>query len=267
MKNGYNNRRRGIDAFSLKLLAAMTMLVDHLTVCFLEMVPKASTGIRLALYSDGWYLLDRIGRGIGRTAFPVFAFCFVEGFFHTKSRGRYLGRLLCAAAVSQLPFYLLNNRGPFAGDVVSGNTIATLSLGLMLIWAVDLIWGKVRFRQQGIAGLLRILAILACTGGAWLLAEKLSLDYGGAGVLTVLILYLLRGFPPMGVWRAAPLAAGIFLGSWEESEWFALPACVLLCFYNGERGRSGKWGKYFFYLFYPAHLLVLWGIRKVLFGY
>lgn len=256
-----------MDEFSLKLLAAVTMLVDHLTVCFLEMVPKASSGIRLAVYSDGWYLLDRIGRGIGRTAFPIFAFCLVEGFCHTRSRGRYLGRLLVTAAVSQLPFYLLNNRGPFAKDVVSGNTIATLALGLLLIWAAELLWGKVRYRQQGVGGVLRILAVLVCACGAWYLAEELQLDYGGAGVLTVLILYLLRGFPGMGILRAAPLAAGVFLGSWEESEWFAFPACVLLCFYNGERGRAGKRAQYFFYLFYPVHLLVLWGIRDILFGY
>jgi hypothetical protein len=40
---------------------------------------------------------------------------------------------------------------------------------------------------------------------------------------------------------------------------YALLALPLLLLYSGKRG---KWKlKYFFYVFYPAHLVLLWGIR------
>lgn len=38
-------------------------------------------------------------------------------------------------------------------------------------------------------------------------------------------------------------------------------ATVLLCRYNGKRGRSMKW---FFYAYYPAHLLVIWLIDELI---
>lgn len=38
-------------------------------------------------------------------------------------------------------------------------------------------------------------------------------------------------------------------------------ATVLICRYNGKRGRSMKW---FFYAYYPLHLFVIWALNEVL---
>ena len=118
------------------------MLVDHAAVIFLERAVQPGTGLMLAVSSDFLYRLDRILRAVGRQAFPIFVFCIVEGFFHTANRGKYLGRLFAAAAVSQLPFYLMNNTGPVGSELpVSLNTLATLAAGLLLVMIIDRILG------------------------------------------------------------------------------------------------------------------------------
>ena len=106
----------------LKRIAVIAMLVDHAAVIFLERAVQPGTGLMLAVSSDFLYRLDRILRAVGRQAFPIFVFCIVEGFFHTANRGKYLGRLFAAAAVSQLPFYLMNNTGPVGSSakMISG---------------------------------------------------------------------------------------------------------------------------------------------------
>lgn len=266
---GFRGIRRTLSETWLKRLAVLAMLVDHAAVIFLERTLDAGTGVMLAGSSDALYYTDRVMRAVGRQAFPIFAFCIAEGFFHTRSRGRYLARLAGVSALSQLPFMLMNNAGPVGEELpVSLNTMATLSLGLLLIGLVDFLLKPERGGLAGAGGFFRAAGAIAAVAGAWWLAETLRMDYGGMGVTAVLLLYLLHGMP-----KLAPAALFLWLGCGDAHEWFALPGCLLLYRYDGTRGtegmsRSGKRReKYFFYLFYPLHLLILWGIRRILWGY
>ena len=134
-------RRKGLNATALKTFAAVTMLIDHITLTFLERTVSPITGGILAVSSWDWRILDLIGRGIGRQAFPIFAFFIAEGYCRTHSRGRYLGRLVLFAAISQLPFWLVCNTGPIGSTrSVSLNVYVTLALGLLVIWALDAVY-------------------------------------------------------------------------------------------------------------------------------
>lgn len=265
--NTERKRRRGLDGTALKWIAVLTMLIDHTTVCFLERV-QGPDGWMLASSSDTYYMLDRVGRAIGRQAFPIFAFFIVEGFFHTRSRWRYLGRLAAFSAVSELPFWLLNYTGPIGERLTrSVNVYATLALGLAAIWIVEAVY----FHRDG--GYPRILLCIAAVGGICLLAFRLNTDYDYIGIIAILILYIFRraGRGNRTGSLIGCLGAWVWMGSNNEYEWFALPAFLLcaLC-YNGKRGGSVRHRtaeKYFFYAFYPVHLLILWGIRRALFGY
>ena len=70
----------GMDAMTLRLLAILCMVLDHL---WATLVPGSD-----------WMTF------LGRLAFPIFAFQISEGFFHTADVRRYAKRLLLFAIIS-----------------------------------------------------------------------------------------------------------------------------------------------------------------------
>ena len=75
-----------MSSFILKLIAMVTMFIDHLgDTCF-----KQVTAMNV----------------IGRIAFPIFAFQISEGYIHTKNLTKYFLRLFLFAFISQIPFML-----------------------------------------------------------------------------------------------------------------------------------------------------------------
>lgn len=82
------------------------------------------------------------------------------------------------------------------------------------------------------------------------LADLLNTDYGEIGVITIVVMYLLRNF------RVESTIAGcIVLTAMQLNE---LPAFMILFPVREYNGRRGLKFKYLFYLFYPLHLLILY---------
>lgn len=277
------NKGSGMDAGVMKRIAIITMFIDHLTYCFLE-VAKDASGRRVMYTFAAGETLDSIGRGIGRLAFPVFCFLIVEGFLYTRNRWKYLGRLLVFAAVSQVPFCLLAFPG---SEKRHADTIFTLAAGYSLIWIVETLAGYFRVngylhlparkhreeRKTGEAPYLRLPAradrewvrfvlflVPACAAayGICRLAKWGGFDYSYGGVICILILYLFYGLRDISLG-----AAWAWLTYYNHNELLAVTGFWLIRCYNGKRGKQHK---YFFYLFYPGHLILLYLIRKAIYG-
>lgn len=212
-----------MSAFWLKLIAAVTMLIDHTGVLFF---PQLS-----------------VLRVVGRVSFPLYAFLAAEGAANTRRPGHYLARLSLFALLSELPFRLAFSVG--WNNLLPQNVLFTLLAGV----ACCLVFSS----QKPLPSLFFTLSAAAS-------AQLAGTDYGAYGVLCVVGFYLLRreragqgiAFSLLtalnSICTPAPLQAFAVLG---------LAPCAL---YSGERGRDLRW---LFYVFYPAHLLLLWGIRNI----
>ena len=93
---------------TLKWIAVISMLIDH--------TAEVLINHNAALTDPIWAQIYVLMRGIGRIAFPIYAFLLVEGFLHTRDVKKYLARMLTFAVVSEIPFDLAVFHTPFTGD-------------------------------------------------------------------------------------------------------------------------------------------------------
>ena len=244
-----SRKSRGINSSVLKWIALGAMLIDHFGAAVFILYTSYYDGSMDFLNADLIYSCLRI---VGRTSFPIFCFCIVEGFFHTRSVFSYVKRLFVFCIVSEIPFDLAfrDNWYDFRGQ----NVFFTLLLGLLAVAVLDFVMKKLKQPQTIKEGLLQgiiRLAVVACFMAA---AYFMKTDYDMHGVLLIVIFYLLHNE------KNLKCICGYLVMCWEA---WCFPAFILIRFYNG---RQGKKMKYFFYLFYPIHLLILYGVRLYLKG-
>lgn len=220
---------------SLKVLAMVTMLIDHLAAFYFYDDPW----FRHALFDVGhkhvsvYFLM----RAVGRIAFPIFAFLLVEGFQHTSNRKRYGLSLLLFALLSEIPWNLVH-----CGSLLyrSQNVLFTLLLGFLGMWAIE------RYRDESHRMAAALIGLLVAS-------VLLRADYGCSGFGFIIMLYALRQHR---LWQA--VVGSCMLGG----RWLAGLAFIPINMYNGKRGFiTGPLAKYLFYVFYPLHLLIIYLLR------
>ena len=196
-------------------------------------------------------LIDHIGavlfpgemilRYVGRISFPIFCFLLTEGVRYTRDIRMYMLRLGGFAILSEIPYDLA-----FHGRVVDPryqNVFFTLLLGVILTYLLE-------HSAEWPLKVVEILLVMAA-------ADFLRTDYSYKGILLIAVFYLMRE----NLWiKTACGAVWNFLWNGSIQGYGAL-AMVPIAMYNGERGRRMK---YFFYVFYPAHLLVLFLVSRML---
>ena len=128
--------RIGFNGNQLKLIAVVSMLVDHMAYLFIG-VGMLTPALQAGEEVPALFLLYRVLRAIGRMAFPVFCFLLVEGFLHTKSRRRYAIRLGIFSLISEIPFDLLTSGTRLFVDWSSQNVMITLFLGLLMMEVLE----------------------------------------------------------------------------------------------------------------------------------
>ena len=224
----------GLTNNQLKIIAMISMVIDHIGVYFFPSV----TWLRI----------------IGRIAFPIYAYLIAEGCRYTRNRTKYLGIIGAMAILFQIVYFV------FMSSLYQG-ILVTFSLSIIIIFSVEaLIKGK--------GAMARIFAILSLGFALFigfvcprLFAEQgFVIDYNIWGISLPVLMY----FAPSKKIRVILVVIFIALMALLSNsiQWWALMAVPFIALYNGERGKAKM--KYFFYIFYPLHLVLLFLIKIIL---
>lgn len=236
--------RKGISGSTLKLMACIIMLIDHIgaVIVWRMVLQRAEAqGLVGMIVGDELYSFYRILRDVGRLAFPIYCFLLVEGFQRSSNKVKYGLRLGLFALLSEIPFDLAFSNRFF--DWENQNVFFTLSIGLVAMIVAEKWNGMLWKTSPVIVGGVVELVIFG-VGAA--LAEGMGTDYGAKGILSIALLYMFRRN------RLSQTIAGAVSFLWETT---APLAFIPILFYDGRRGIKLK---YVFYLFYPLHLLLLY---------
>ena len=214
----------------LKLIAAFTMLLDHMGILLFP-------GVQLF-------------RILGRLAYPIFAFMIAEGCRYTRHKLRYFLMVFGLGVGCQLVYY-------FASGDTYLNILLTFSCSILLIYALQEAHRAENWKQQFWRSVLFATGVFL----ALVIDRYLSIDYGFWGIMIPVLVAFAQGKGKTGsklpvlMMLVGLLLLGADLGGIQH---YALLAIPLLLLYNGQRGKANM--KCFFYVFYPVHLAVLQGI-------
>lgn len=213
-----------MSSFTLKLLAILFMTIDHIGLLLFPSV--------------------KILRAVGRLAFPIFAFQIGIGFKHTRSKKKYILRMLLFTLISQLPFTLFLEAANISPILNIG---ATFTLALLALYTIN------KFKKSWIKYPILILIFS--------IATYVPMDYGLIGVLIVIALYFFNYNKVIGI-SSFVLLELVNCGINESM--FSFPAIfsvLPILLYNGKKGANIK---YLFYIFYPLHMLIILTIKNLI---
>lgn len=215
----------------LKIIACVTMLLDHIGATMVS-----GYGLRI----------------IGRIAFPIYCFLMAEGAYYTKNPKKYFLRLAVGLVLSELPFDLAFRLKP---TWEYQSVMVTLLVGFLVVEVI------LKSEQD----FVKLLAV--CAGFAF--AEWANTDYGGFGVLLVVLFSQTRGklwlqtiMVAMFAWMVNSIRI-TFCGMRIPIEMFAVLAMIPIALYSGKKSTSSRVVQWGFYLFYPVHLAVLVFVRML----
>lgn len=274
---------------TLKIIALLTMLIDHMGAIF---------------FPD-----EMLWRTIGRIAFPIFSWQLVEGYVHTSSRLKYGLRLFLFGCVSQIPYMYMNP--DLLLNPLHINIMFQLFSGILLLASFDQAKkAMTRIKDVPLASIILSLFWVMVSGiliGAPDLLNAFNpefrFSYGAYGQLMFLVFYLFRGRPVAmtlgyiglslfhaleanALWHASEAAgmAGIanFFGFWSHADsvksaalwsldqlpsmgsvFFQARSIIVLPILWIFENRAGRLrlNRWIAYWFYPVHMTVLLSIK------
>ncbi len=197
-----------MSSFTLKCIAMVTMIIDHVGAVFFPEVD--------------------ILRIIGRVSFPIFCFLLVEGFFHTRNVYKYLLRLIAMGIISEPAFDRLFHGSFFYTK--SSNIFFTLSIGLILM----IICSKMPYMLERSAAFAAIL--LSC--------QFIHVDYGMYGVAMIGGFYFLKKTKAANVVYQGMINI-ILMGGLQA---YGIIGTIATLFYNQKEGcKKFKYAFYILY--------------------
>lgn len=281
-----------LDNFVLKIIAIITMTIDHI-------------GQFLLMYSNNgetMYQIGNIFKYIGRLSFPLFAFLIVEGALHTRNLLKYSLRLGIMALIIAITLIIIQYAIP--GDLGNAslyNIFLLLFLAIITIWCLNL---KGFFKLFAILPIGYVITtyILIVTNTPYV--NGLIPDYNIYGFSMIIGTYLLLKYYNTKIHNTC-IDGNIDEDAYKEtSEYrfqynflaivplillttiitilnninisfsytlnlgmqsYAMISAVFILLYSGKLGFTNKYIKYGFYLYYPLHIALLYLIFILIF--
>lgn len=218
----------------LKIIAMVTMLVDHIGATFLEQYP--------------------IYRVIGRISMPIYAYLVAQGMVYTtkhKSQKYYILRLLLLGVLSQAPYQIL-----FKPE--------SLQLNICFEWtiAAAIIWGTSFIPQKYALCVLPIAVVI-------LWQSAFSYQFLAVGFSLIFWLFLVKkDLTPYRYGAAIVLISLYVLKYPSPIHYFHLVGFVLIDILRPIEKKNKvlrkKIPKEIAYGFYPVHMLILAALRAAI---
>lgn len=210
-------KRAGIPASVLKIIAVVTMFIDH-------------TGS--LLFPD-----VAIFRIIGRLAFPIYAYLIGEGCLYTKSKWKYLRNISLTFIAFQIVY-----------GIVSEETKMCVLLGfaLFVVFTMIMDWARKDMNKRMMVPLLYSLFV-------GIMLTFFEADYLFFSFCAPMIPYFWKDNKILKLLLYFGLL--FILGIVFKYQFYGLFAIIPLILYNGQKGNIKM--KYMFYAFYPLHYLFL----------
>ena len=266
-----------MSGFVLRIIAMITMLVDHIAC----------------------NLLDNqvIMRSFGRIAFPIYAFLLAEGFLiYNKDKNKvmkHISSLIVLIVVSEFFYDLMECGLDFSKYFASQNNILTLFLGFLGMLITEELIPRERSKKIDFRSIIVLTSSYLLLGfanymikgnfnlvGPWLVIAyywfiRLSRN-PKTNTFTwnwlrrfIVLLLIFVIYIPIYFWVRTDF--GTF-ASWVEKMKDYIPwiighvgAALVLSLYNGKLGYHKMWFKRLYISFYPLHACLI-GIIRVILG-
>ena len=226
----FTPKKFGLTNNQLKIIAMLSMLIDHIGVA---MFPNVM-----------------ILRIIGRLAFPIFAYMIAEGCFYTKNKARYFFMIFGLGMICQLVFFF------FMGSLYQG-ILMTFSFSIICIYAIDYYLKKREWKSLSLM-IFTVFSVSFISINLPMILNKtdFEFDYTALGILLPVVIYYSKNKLLKMLFTAVILI--LLSDIYFTYQLYSLLAIPLLLLYNGERGKYKL--KYLFYIFYPLHLVLVYFI-------
>lgn len=220
---------------TLKIIAMLTMLVDHIGYILFPNV-----------------LILRI---IGRISLPIFAFMIGEGCIYTRNKLKYFLGIFLLAVLCQIGYFI-------AGFGLDLSILVTFSYSLLIIFSLQ------NLREKIINGtkpdmLFAYALSVMMIGATYIVNRYYRADYGFWGCMLPAFAYfaVFISEEASTLMKVAFFAVGLLILCWRSGgiQYYSLLSLPLLLLYSGKRGQYNI--KHLFYLFYPTHLVILYLIK------
>lgn len=232
----------GLNSNILKIIALVSMTIDHIGVIF---------------FSDVVWL-----RIVGRIAFPIFSFLIAEGCRYTKNKTKYFLTVFLIGIICEIVMRFFIS-GPT-------NILITLAFSIVICYLVMWVYNSIKNndRKNIVYGTC---CLVLMTAIVFILSEILpryingyeGLEYGFVGVMLPAIIVLIKNHYAKVITFACGLCLMCLISfEYLQIEWFCLLSIPIIIWYNGERGKYNL--KYLFYIYYPVHIALLYGIFTII---